>query len=51
LAWRAEAPIYVAEEILEKAGLSEEDLKKMERETTKKILENLDEDTLDKLKV
>jgi len=30
---------------------SEDDLKKMEKETTKKILENLDEDTLDKLKV
>jgi len=51
LALRAEAPIYVEEEVLESSGLSEDELKKMEKETTKKILENLDEDTLDKLKV
>lgn len=51
LALRAEAPIYVDEEVFESSGLSEDDLKKMEKDTTKKILENLDEDTLEELKV
>lgn len=51
LALRAEAPIFVDEEILKNSELTEDDLKKMEKDTTKKILENMDEDTLDKLKV
>lgn len=51
LALRAEVPIYVDEEVLESSELSEDDLEEMSQKSTKKILEDLDEDTLDKLKV
>lgn len=51
LALRAEVPIYVDEEVLESAELSEDDLEEMSQKSTKKILEDLDEETLDKLKV
>jgi bifunctional DNase/RNase len=46
LALRFEAPIYVAEEVIEQHGLSENDLKEAEQQQTKSVLENLDDDTL-----
>ena len=46
LALRFEAPIYVAEEVIEEHGLSEDDLKEAQQEQTKSVLENLDDETL-----
>ena len=46
LALRFEAPIFVAEEVLEEHGLSEDDLKEAQQEQTKSVLENLDDETL-----
>lgn len=51
LALRANAPIYIDDEVLESSGFSEEKLEDIEKQSTKKILEDLDEDTLEKLKV
>jgi len=51
LALRAEAKIYVAEEVLEESGLSEDELKKIEKDNLKSALEEMDEDTLGKYKV
>ena len=46
LALRFEAPIYVAEEVIEEHGLSEDDLKEAQQQQTKSVLENLDDETL-----
>ena len=46
LALRFDAPIYVAEEVIENHGLSESDLKEAQQQQTKSALENLDDDTL-----
>ncbi len=46
LALRFDAPIFVAEEVLEEHGLSEDDLKEAQQEQTKSVLENLDDETL-----
>ena len=46
LALRYEAPIYVAEEVIEEHGLSEDDLKEAQQQQTKSVLENLDDETL-----
>ncbi len=46
LALRFESPIFVAEEVLEEHGLSEDDLKEAQQEQTKSVLENLDDATL-----
>ena len=46
LALRFDAPIYVAEEVIENHGLSESDLKEAQQQQTKNVLENLDDETL-----
>lgn len=46
LALRFDAPIYVAEEVIEEHGLSEDDLKEAQQQQTKSVLENLDDETL-----
>ena len=51
LALRLEAPIHVAEHILEENGFSEEDLKESQKQDSKSTLENLDEDTLGRYSV
>jgi hypothetical protein len=55
LALRAGATIYVAEEVMEQSGLSEDYLKKMqkniEKDQVKSVLEEMDEETLAKHKV
>jgi hypothetical protein len=51
LALRTEAAIYVAEEVMMQSGLSEDDLKKIEKDQVKSALEEMDEDTLGKFKV
>lgn len=51
LALRAEAAIYVAEEVMKQSGLSEDELKKIEKDHLKNVLEDMDEDTLGKYKV
>jgi bifunctional DNase/RNase len=51
LALRVEAAIYVAEEVMKQSGLSEDELKKIEKDNVKSVLEEMDEDTLGKFKV
>jgi hypothetical protein len=51
LALRTGAKIYVAEEIMKQSGLSEDDLKKIEKDQVKSALEEMDEDALGKFKV
>ncbi|HIE29748.1 TPA: bifunctional nuclease family protein [Candidatus Poribacteria bacterium] len=51
LAIRTEAAIYVAEEVMKQSGLSEDELKKIEKDHLKNVLEEMDEDTLGKYKV
>jgi bifunctional DNase/RNase len=51
LALRADAAIYVAEEVMKQSGLSEDELKKIEKDNLKSALEEMDEDTLGKFKV
>ncbi len=46
LALRFEAPIYVADEVIEEHGFSESDLKEAQEQQTKDVLENLDDETL-----
>ncbi|MDE0503632.1 MAG: bifunctional nuclease family protein, partial [Candidatus Poribacteria bacterium] len=46
LALRCKSPIYVAEEVIEEHGLSEDDLKEAHQQQTKSVLENLDDETL-----
>lgn len=46
LALRAEAPILVAEKVLDSSGFSEEDLQTMEKQNLKNILEEMDDETL-----
>jgi bifunctional DNase/RNase len=51
LALRVGAAIYVAEEVMKQSGLSEDDLKKIEEDQAKSVLEEMDEETLGKFKV
>ena len=51
LALRTEATIYVAEKVMDESGLTEEDLKKMEKDRVKSVLEEMDEDSLEKFKI
>ena len=51
LALRLDAPIHVAEHILEENGFSEEELKESDKQSSKSTLENLDEDTLGRYSV
>lgn len=51
LALRAGASIYVAEEVMEESGFSEDELKELEENRYKNVLENLDDDILGKYKV
>ena len=51
LALRFEAPIYVAEEVIEEHGFSESDLKEAQQQQAKTTLEGLDEDTLGEVTV
>ena len=51
LALRLDAPIHVAEHILEENGFSEEELKESDKQASKSTLENLDEDTLGRYSV
>jgi bifunctional DNase/RNase len=51
LALRTGAKIYVAEEVMKQSGLSEDDLKKIEKDQVKSALEEMDEDALGKFKV
>jgi bifunctional DNase/RNase len=51
LALRTEATIYVAEEVMKQSGLSEDELKKIEKDHLKNVLEEMDDDTLGKYKV
>ena len=51
LALRLEAPIHVAEEILNENGFSEDQLKESDKDASKSTLENLDEDTLGRYSV
>ena len=51
LALRTEATIYVSEEVMKQSGLSEDELKKIEKDHLKNVLEEMDEDTLGKYKV
>ena len=51
LALRLEAPIHVAEHILEENGFSEDELKESEKQASKNTLENLDEDALGRYSV
>ena len=51
LALRLDAPIHVAEHILEENGFSEDELKESENRASKSTLENLDEDTLGRYSV
>ena len=51
LALRAGASIYVAEEVMEESGFSEDELKELEENRMKTVLENLDDDILGKYKV
>jgi len=51
LALRADAAIYVAEEVMKQSGISEDDLKKIEKDQLKSALEEMDEDSLGKFKV
>ncbi len=46
LALRCDAPIYVAEDVVEEHGFSEKNLEKPRKRDTKDLLENLDDDTL-----
>lgn len=46
IALRFEAPIYVAEPIMQENGFSENELKDAEKQQSKGFLEDLDEDTL-----
>jgi len=46
LALRFDAPIYVAEEVIEEHGFSESDLKEAQRQQAKSTLEDLDEEAL-----
>lgn len=51
LALRLEAPIHVADQILEDNGFSEDEIKDSGKEAAKSALENLDEDTLGRYSV
>jgi bifunctional DNase/RNase len=51
LALRFGAPIYVAEPILQENGFSENDLQEAEKQQSKGLLEDLDEDTLGRFTV
>ena len=46
LGLRFGASVYVAEEVIQEHGFSEVDLKEAQKQQTKSVLENLDEDTL-----
>ena len=51
LALRLEAPIHVAEQILEDNGFSEDEIKESGKDASKSTLENLDEDALGRYSV
>lgn len=51
LALRLEAPIHVAEKILDENGFSEDEIKESGKEAAKNTLENLDEDALGRYSV
>ncbi len=51
LALRAEAPILVAEKVIQESGFSEEALTEMEKQSRKSFLESMDEETLGEYKV
>lgn len=51
LALRLEAPIHVADQILEDNGFSEDEIKDSGKEAAKSALENLDEDALGRYSV
>ena len=46
LALRCDVPIYVAEEVIAGHGFSEQELGRGQKDDTKDVLENLDDDTL-----